>query len=98
MHVSDDTTQTTTAAPSDLETAHALVKVMIHRIAPNLDREAIDRVESLHDLPDFDSLDFVQLMSLVAELTGVVVPPRDYPLIITIEGFAAYLTSDARAS
>jgi acyl carrier protein len=75
--------------------ARALVKNLIHQVAPNLELEAANRFESLRDVGGFDSLDFVNLMAVAAEVTGVSVPPRDYPLVITIDGFATYLLTHA---
>jgi acyl carrier protein len=83
------------SVPTDMRQARAVVKAMILRIAPDLDADQLDSVESLHDLGDFDSLDFVNLMSVATELTGIVVPPRDYPQMITIDSFAAYLLGHA---
>ena len=80
-----------TAAPTDIVEARALVTRLLRTIAPNVDVATIDRYESVHDIADLDSLDFVNLMSAAAAATGVLVPPRDYPLVVTVEGFAKYL-------
>jgi acyl carrier protein len=71
--------------------ARALVTRLLRTIAPNVDVATIDRYESVHDIADLDSLDFVNLMSAAAAATGVLIPPRDYPLVVTVEGFAQYL-------
>jgi acyl carrier protein len=80
-----------TAAPTDIVDARALVTRLLRTIAPNVDVATIDGYESVHDIADLDSLDFVNLMSAAAAATGVLIPPRDYPLVVTVEGFAQYL-------
>jgi acyl carrier protein len=77
--------------PTDIVEARALVTRLLRTIAPNVDLEMIDQYESLHDVADLDSLDFINLMSATAEATGVIVSPRDYPLVVTLDGFARYL-------
>lgn len=101
MSADDDTAASPTdnhVTPTDLREARTLVKAMILRIAPNLDADELDRFESLHDVGDFDSLDFVNLMSVTTELTGIEIPARDYPLVITIESFATYLLNHSSSS
>ena len=75
----------------DLESARDLVARLVVQIAPNLDVDSIDEASSLHDVGDIDSLDFLHLVALTADATGILVPPRDYPRLVTLEGFATYL-------
>jgi acyl carrier protein len=86
------------ADPAQLDEARSTAKALIHRIAPDVDLAAIDGLASLHDLVELDSLDFLKLISLIVDTTGIVVPPRDYPLIVTIDGFAGYLAAHAEDS
>jgi len=71
----------------------SVVAHVLRQVAPDVDIEAIDWETSLHDVADIDSLDFLRLVALTADVTGVTVPPRDYPLIVTLEGFARYLAT-----
>jgi acyl carrier protein len=80
-----------TIGRAELGEARSTVIGLIHRIAPDVDLAAIDGCASLHDVAELDSLDFLRLVSLIAETTGVVVPPRDYPQIVTLDGFTRYL-------
>jgi hypothetical protein len=76
-----------------MDEQRALVRALLRDIAPNAELDDVDRFQSLHDVADLDSLDFLRLIDLVAEVTGVVVPPPDYPELITIDGFARYLAA-----
>jgi acyl carrier protein len=69
----------------------ALVRGLLRDIAPDVDVDTVDSYRTLHDVAGLDSLDFLRLMDLVTDLTGVVVPPHDYPELITVDGFARYL-------
>ena len=80
-----------TGAPTDIVEARALVTRLLRTIAPNVDVGTIDHYESMHDVADLDSVDFIDLMSAAAAATGVLIPPRDYPLVVNLEGFAQYL-------
>jgi len=85
-------------APADVDEALSTAKALVQRIAPEVHLTAIDGLASLHDLVGLDSLDFLKLISLIADTTGIVVPPRDYPRIVTLDGFAEYLASHAQDS
>jgi acyl carrier protein len=61
------------------------------QIAPQLDVASVDDSDSLHDIGDIDSLDFLHLVALTAAATGIVVAPRDYARLATLDGFARYL-------
>jgi acyl carrier protein len=36
-------------------------------------------------------MDFLNVVTAIAERTGVEVPERDYPKLVTLDGFTAYL-------
>ena len=82
-----------TAPPMDIIEARALVRHLLGTVAPNVDVATIDRYETLQDVADLDSLDFINLMTAAAAATGTVIPPSDYPEVITLERFAAYLVT-----
>ena len=70
---------------------------LLHRIAPEVELDAVDRSALLQDAADLDSMDFLNLMSALYTETGVEVPERDYPAVSTIDGFVAYVRSAAAA-
>ncbi|HSR22061.1 MAG TPA: hypothetical protein VLW53_00810 [Candidatus Eisenbacteria bacterium] len=45
-----------------------------------------------------DSLDVLRFATGLAEATGVEIPERDYPRIVTIDGCTAYLAAAARVA
>ena len=74
----------------------AAVLRSLRRVVPYIDVEDLDRTVAIRDEADLDSLDFVRLITAVAEETGVLVPERDYSLVSTLADLAAYV--DARVA
>jgi acyl carrier protein len=69
----------------------ALLARLLHRIAPDADLAAVaDDASWLEEL-DLDSVDFLHLVSALRDEAGVEVPERDYPQLITVPGFVAYV-------
>jgi len=75
----------------DFDAARSLVLRLVLEIAPQLDIASVDDSDSLHDVGDIDSLDFLRLVELTSQATGAVVAPRDYARLVTLDGFARYL-------
>jgi acyl carrier protein len=73
------------------EDPYALLVRLLHRIAPEVDLDAIGRAEQLQDAGDLDSMDFLSLMSALCAETGIEVPERDYPSVASIDGFIEYV-------
>jgi acyl carrier protein len=69
----------------------AMVERLLHRIAPDVDFEHVDRCASLQEVANVDSMDFLNLVSALADATGLEIPERDYPYLISIDGMVAYL-------
>ena len=82
---------------TDQELRDAALKVL-GRIAPEADLETLDPKEDLRDQLDIDSLDVLRFATGLAEATGVEVPERDYPRIVTLEGCIAYLSAALAAA
>ena len=82
---------------TDQELRDAALEVL-GRIAPEADLETLDPREDLRDQLDIDSLDVLRFATGLAEATGVEVPERDYPRIITLEGCIAYLSAALAAA
>jgi acyl carrier protein len=74
-----------------LEDPYALLVRLLHKIAPEVDLDEVDRAEPLQDAADLDSMDFLNLMSALYTETGIEVPERDYPSVASIDGFVAYV-------
>lgn len=68
---------------------------VLHRIAPEADLASVPADADLRDELDIDSLDILRFATGLAEATGVEIPERDYPRIVTIDGCTAYLAAAA---
>ena len=73
--------------------ARALIAQLLHRIAPEVDLDDADPDAPLQEAMDLDSMDFLNLVTALHDETGIDVPERDYPLLATVNGFVAYVTS-----
>lgn len=73
--------------------ARALFATLLHRIAPEVDLDAVDPDAPLQEALDLDSMDFLNLVTALHEATGVDVPERDYPSLSTVAGFVAYVAA-----
>jgi hypothetical protein len=51
------------------------------RSRAEVDLDEVDHAESLQDVADLDSTDFLSLMSALYTETGIDVPERDYPSV-----------------
>jgi acyl carrier protein len=71
----------------------ALLARLLRGVAPEVDLDAVDPAAPLQEEADLDSMDFLNLMTALYDETGIEVPERDYPLVATIDGFVAYVSS-----
>ena len=69
-----------------------IVRRAIEQIAPDVDAAALAGDVDYRDEAALDSMDFLAVLEVVRTRTGVEVPERDYERILTIDGFARYLT------
>jgi acyl carrier protein len=72
----------------DPETA---VRGVLARIAPEADLDDLAPDDNLQETLDLDSMDFLNFMIGVKEATGVDVPERDYPQVVTMRGCIDYV-------
>jgi acyl carrier protein len=75
-----------------------LLARLLHRIAPEVDLDAVDCAQPLQDVADLDSMDFLNLMSGLYDETGIEVPERDYPAVASVDGFVSYVGRAPRLS
>jgi acyl carrier protein len=73
------------------EAPYDLLVRLVHRFAPEVELDKVDHDESLQDVADLDSIDFLGLMSALYAETGIDVPERDYPSVASVDGFVAYV-------
>ena len=69
----------------------ALVLRELSNIAPEIDPAQIDPAVNVREQIDLDSMNVLDLMIAIHEATGVEIPEADYPKILTLNDFAAYL-------
>ncbi len=73
--------------------AAALLAATLREIAPAADLGAIDPELPLQEITDIDSMDFLRLLTIIRDRTGIEIPPRDYPKLATVKLFVSYLTA-----
>ena len=59
--------------------------------APHIDVETVAPDAHFHDDLELDSLDFLQFVERLAELTGIEVPERDYGELTSVGASVDYL-------
>lgn len=79
-------------AAGDAAEMSRVVRAAIAQVAPDVDSEEIPAAVDFADHAALDSMDFLAVITAVEHRTGISVPELDYPLVTTIDDFAAYLT------
>jgi acyl carrier protein len=69
----------------------------LHRVAPEVDPALMDPAANLRDELELDSMDFLNLVTAVGERMGFEIPERDYPHLVSLDGFVAYLEAHVTA-
>ncbi len=80
------------------ETLDTLLARELHRIAPDIDMADVDRDGDLREEFDIDSMDFLNLVAALSELTGAPMPESDYDRMGSVNALAAYLEEKTRAA
>ncbi|MEU6977885.1 MULTISPECIES: phosphopantetheine-binding protein [unclassified Streptomyces] len=78
--------------------AKAFVRQAVQRVVPDADFTGLDPGVSLRDTFEMDSLDFLEFVEALAELSGAELSEDDYPALDTWDGCAARLVGEASAS
>lgn len=66
---------------------------VIADIAPDADLVTLDPDGDLRELLGLDSIDFLDIVAAVRDRTGVEIAERDYPVVATLNGFAAHVAT-----
>ena len=74
-----------------VERSRETVRRLLNEVAPDLDLDDLDPAELLNDTVGLDSLDFVRLMELIGEESGVEISALDDPTMASIDGLVAHL-------
>ena len=78
--------------------AASLLAAALHEVAPEVDLADVDPDLPLQEVTDFDSLDFLSLVTAIHDRAGIEIPDRDYPKLATLKLFVSYLMSASSVS
>jgi len=76
----------------------AAVLASLADVAPEADAATIEPTAPLQEQLDLDSMDFLTLLSGVADRTGVEVPERDYAEVASLQGCVDYIATALAAA
>jgi acyl carrier protein len=68
-----------------------LVKRALFEVAPDLEDEIIDPQTPFRDQFEFDSMDFLNFVIGIHQVTGVEIPEADYPQLTSLKDSISYL-------
>lgn len=71
--------------------SRTVVEQAIGDVAPDADLAGLDPAADLRDALELDSMDFLNIVVAVSQATGIDVPERDYPQLLTLAGFVHYV-------
>ncbi len=74
-----------------MESSCALIRRLLNEVAPDVEFDAVDPAEMLNDRVGLDSLDFVRLMDLIRDESGIDISVLEYSSVGTIDGLIAHL-------
>jgi acyl carrier protein len=80
-----------TSHPRTGAEARALIAGVLARIAPEVDLATCDPSAELAVELDLDSMDFLTMVTQLAQRTGQDIPERDYGQLATLDGLVTYL-------
>jgi len=79
------------------EAARDTILRAIAEVAPDADRGAVNLEVPLQEQLDLDSMDFLAVLSMIAEETGLEIPERDYPRLAALGTAIDYLAEHSSA-
>lgn len=75
------------------QNAREAVHRAIGQVAPEIQPEDLDGDARLRQDLELDSLDFLRLVEVIDNATGVDIPERDYAEVATVQGLIAYVAA-----
>ena len=69
-----------------------LVTKSLYEVAPDLKGEPLDPKLRFSEQFEFDSMDFLNFITALHRATGLELPEKDYPKLVSLDLAAAYLT------
>jgi len=80
----------------DTQQARTAVESAFAEVAPDLGHDDLEDAARLRQDLEIDSFDFLRLVQVIADSTGVDTPEQDYHRLDTVGGFIAYVAEHAR--
>ena len=77
----------------NMQDARAAVQAAFAEVAPDVEPDALTESARLRQDLEIDSFDFLRLVQVVADATGVDTPEDDYRRLDTVGGFIAYVAA-----
>lgn len=74
------------------EEIETVLRAEMHKIAPDVEIDEIDRQEDLRDEFDIDSMDFQNLVGALSKRLGIAMPETDYGQMGSFDAMLDYLT------
>ena len=71
-----------------------LVTNSLYEVAPDLRGEPLDPNERFTVQFEFDSMDFLNFVASLHRATGLELPEKDYPRLMTLKGAVKYLAEN----
>lgn len=73
--------------------ARTAVLAAINEVAPDVETEGLDTSSRLRQDLELDSLDFLRLLEVLAQSTGVNTPEDDYADLTTVQRLVDYIAA-----
>ncbi|UXY25260.1 acyl carrier protein [Streptomyces sp. HUAS TT20] len=82
--------------PLDEAEAMSVVKESITLIVPDADFTRVEPDDKFRDVLELDSLDFLSLVELLCERTGIRIDEEDYPELTTLSDTVRFLVGRSK--
>ncbi|OLZ69006.1 phosphopantetheine-binding protein [Streptomyces sp. IMTB 2501] len=76
--------------------ALSVVKESIAQIIPDADFTRVEPDDKFRDVLELDSLDFLSLVELLSERTGIRIDEEDYPELTTLSAASRFLVERSK--
>lgn len=74
------------------------VLAALHRIAPDVDPDTVDRARPMTEQLDLDSMDYQNLLAAIATRYAVNIAEADLPTLRSVDDLAAYVAARSRGA
>ncbi|HEU5109656.1 MAG TPA: acyl carrier protein [Micromonosporaceae bacterium] len=73
--------------------AESLLRQALHQVAPDVDLDALQPDDDLRETLGLDSLDFLQIVELLSERSGMRIDEDDYGQLAVVAGALDFLST-----